>query len=186
MDSQDHIEQAVNALQRGGVIAYPTESVFGLGCDPDKPAAVQRILDLKQRPIEKGLILIAASFSQLEKYLQDVDPAIQQKALASWPGPYTWLWPVKPEVSVLLRGQHQSLAVRVSSHPVVRALCEAYGKAIVSTSANPAALDPARSVTEVRRYFDEQLDFIVDAATGASSQPTEIRDLLSNRVIRSG
>ena len=186
MDNQIQIEQAVNALQRGGVIAYPTESVFGLGCDPDKPDAVQRILDLKQRPKEKGLILIATSFSQLEKYLLDLAPDIQQRVLASWPGPYTWLWPVKPDVSVLLRGQHQTLAVRVSAHPVVRALCEAYGKAIVSTSANPADLPPAKNAAEVRTYFDDKLDFILDAEVGSSAQPTEIRDALTNKLIRPG
>ncbi len=184
--TQNQIEQAVTTLQRGGVIAYPTESVFGLGCDPDNLQAVQKILDLKQRAIEKGLILVASSFQQLEKYLQPVKPEIQQRVLASWPGPYTWLWPVKDDVPALLCGQHTTLAVRVSAHPVVQALCTAYGKAIVSTSANLADNEPARNIAEVREYFDDKLDFIVDADIGESAQPTEIRDAITNNVIRSG
>ena len=180
----DSLAEAVQALQQGGVIAYPTESVFGLGCDPDNAQAVQRILDLKQREADKGLILIAAEFSQLEKYLQPIDDDKRQPVLASWPGPYTWLWPVKDEVSALVRGQHPTLAVRVSAHPLVQQLCRSFGKAIISTSANPAGVDPARNADEVKSYFQDQLDYIIDAPVGASAQPTEIRDVMSNKVIR--
>ena len=184
MTKPDEILPAVSALQKGGVIAYPTESVFGLGCDPDLDNAVKKILDLKQRPIEKGLILIASDFSQLEKYLLPVEEEIKQRIFATWPGAYTWLWPVKDDVSTLIRGKHSTLAVRVSAHPVVRQLCDSFGKAIISTSANPADQPPARNVDEVRAYFDDKLDFIIDAPVGSSSQPTEIRDALTNQVIR--
>ncbi len=179
------ISRAVQALQQGGVIAYPTESVFGLGCDPDDAAAVERILALKQRPVEKGLILIASDISQLEKYLLPLDDATRQRVLSSWPGPHTWLWPVKEGVSSLIRGRHPTLAVRVSAHPVVRQLCEGFGKAIVSTSANPAEQAAARSAGEVRAYFNDKLDFILDGEVGQSLQPTEIRDAITNQVIRS-
>lgn len=184
MDQNNPIAQAVRALQHGGVIAYPTESVFGLGCDPDNPAAVRRILDLKQRPAEKGLILIAASFPQLEKYLLPLDRDLRQRVFATWPGPYTWLWPVKEGVSSLLCGRYSTLAVRVSAHPVVKALCEARGGAIVSTSANPAGQTPARSVAEVRQYFNDKLDYIIEAGPGGSARPTEIRDVVTNKLIR--
>lgn len=186
MKLEKQIPLAVSALQQGGVIAYPTESVFGLGCDPDNDLAVQRILELKQRPVEKGLILVASSFEQLEKYLQTVEPEVQQRVFARWPGPVTWVWPVKVSISPLLRGQYTTLAVRVSAHPVVQALCTAYGKAIISTSANPADKPPARNVGEVRGYFGDKLDFIIDAELGASAQPTEIRDAITNNVIRPG
>lgn len=184
MELERQIAQAVEALQGGGVIAYPTESVFGLGCDPDNHAAVQGILDLKQRPVEKGLILVASCFEQLERYLLPVEAVIRQRAFASWPGPYTWLWPVNDNISSLLRGRHSSLAVRVSAHSVVQALCEASGMAIVSTSANPADRPPACSADEVRQYFDDKLDYIVDAKPGDASQPTEIRDVMTNKIIR--
>lgn len=186
MTDNKQIEQAVKTLQRGGIIAYPTESVYGLGCDPDDTQAVRRILALKQRPVDKGLILVASGFQQLERYLQPLEDDIRQRVFASWPGPYTWLWPVKNEVSELLRGQHQTLAVRISAHPVVKALCDLYGKAIVSTSANPADKPPAYSAEEVQAYFADKLDFIIDAEIGGSPQPTEIRDALTNRVIRPG
>ena len=184
MEISKQLTQAVAVVRQGGVIGYPTESVYGLGCDPDNEKAVEKILSLKARPKEKGLILIAASFSQLEKYLLPVDDEIKQRVFASWPGPYTWLWPVKDDVSELVRGQHQTLAVRVSAHTVVKQLCETLGTAIISTSANPADQPPARSADEVRGYFDDKLDFIIDAETGDSAQPTEIRDALTNQVIR--
>lgn len=186
MELKNEIITAVNALQQGKLIAYPTESVFGLGCDPDNPLAVQRILELKQRSSERGLILVASTFVQLEPYLQPVDAEIQQRAFASWPGPYTWLWPVKDDVSNLLRGQHPRLAVRVSAHPVVQALCQGFGKALVSTSANPTDKIPARTAAEVRQYFDDKLAVIIDAEVGESAQPTEIRDVLTNTVVRPG
>jgi len=180
----DQISLAVEALNHQGVIAYPTESVFGLGCDPDDDRAIQKILELKIRPMEKGLILVASDFSQLENYLLPLEKNIQQRIFDSWPGPFTWLWPVKEGVSEFIRGRHNTLAVRVSAHPVVKQLCDAYGKAIISTSANPADLPPARIADEVRDYFNDKLDFIVDAEVGASAQPTEIRDALTNKLIR--
>lgn len=186
MKLAEQISKAVNVLQHGGVIAYPTEAVFGLGCDPDNTGAVQRLLDYKQRPADKGLILVSSSFGQLEKYLQPLEAGVQQRVFATWPGPYTWLWPAKENVSRLLRGRHATLAVRVSAHPVVRALCDAFGGAIVSTSANPANRPPARNVAEVRTYFNDKLDYIIDAELGAHAQPTEIRDVLTNKVIRPG
>lgn len=184
MELKNEIARAVSALQQGGVIAYPTESVFGLGCDPDNPHAVQRLLELKQRPLDRGLILVASSFQQLENYLQPVDADVQQRVFASWPGPFTWLWPVKEDVSRLLRGQHLTLAVRVSVHPVVQVLCQTFGKAIVSTSANPTDKTPARTPAEVRQYFDDKLDYIIDAEVGESAQPTEIRDVMTNKIVR--
>ena len=158
--------------------------IYWVGCDPDNASSVEKILELKQRPVEKGLILIASDFSQLEKYLLPVEEEVRQRVLATWPGPYTWLWPVKEEVSELVRGKHKTIAVRVSAHPVVKALCDAYGKAIISTSANPADLAPARTADEVKAYFNDKLDFIIEAEVGSSAQPTEIRDAISNELIR--
>ena len=184
MTKPKQILPAVKTLQQGGVIAYPTESVFGLGCDPDARHAVEKILALKHRPKEKGLILVASDFSQLEKYLLPVDDETKQRVFDTWPGPHTWLWPVKEEVSPLLRGEHNTLAVRVSAHPVIKSLCKTFGKAVVSTSANPADRPPARSLKDVQNYFDDKLDFIIDAEIGTSAQPTEIRDALTNKIIR--
>lgn len=179
-----HLREAARALHGGGVIAYPTEAVYGLGCDPLNPQAVLRLLALKQRPVEKGVILIAADMAQLEPYLDELPPALRQKVAASWPGPVTWLLPVPPEVPTWLRGSHDSLAVRVTAHPLAAALCRAWGGAIVSTSANISRRPPARNPLTVQRVFGDSLDYILHGSLGGQARPTEIRDGRSDRVVR--
>ncbi len=178
------LREAVHALRRGGVIAYPTEAVYGLGCNPLDPDAVARLLSLKQRPAAKGVILIASDFAQLQPYLAPLDGALQQQVSASWPGPVTWLLPARSDTPYWLRGGHDSLAVRVTAHPAAAALCAAFGGAIVSTSANIGGQRPARSPLAVRRVFGDQLDFILHAPLGGLDRPTEIRDGRSGRVVR--
>lgn len=180
------LREAVRALRRGGLIAYPTEAVYGLGCDPLNADAVQRLLALKQRPMDKGLILVAADFAQLYAYLLPLSDGLAQQVHASWPGPVTWLLPVPPEVPVWLRGGHDTLAVRVSDHPVVRALCRAFGGPIVSTSANPAGQRPARDPLTVQRLFTGNVDCILHAPLGGLGRPTEIRDGRTGRIVRAG
>ena len=175
---------AIHAVQAGGVIAYPTEAVYGLGCNPADLAAVQRILTLKQRPADKGLILIAADLSQLEPYLLPLDATLQARILPTWPGAVTWLLPVRPEVSPLIRGKHDTLAVRITAHPTCRALCQQLGHPLISTSANVSNQPPARSATEVHQQFGTQLDAILDAPLGAQHQPTEIRHGLTGEIVR--
>ncbi len=173
-------------LGAGGVIAYPTEAVYGLGCDPLNGHAVHRLLALKRRPVKKGLILIAAHADQLTPYVESL-PAAQRAAIeASWPGPVTWLLPAREGCPAWLRGEHETIAVRVTDHPLVAALCHAYGGALVSTSANRAGQPPARSALGVRRIFRFGVDFILHGETGALARPTEIRDACSGRVIRQG
>ena len=180
------IDTAVAAMRNGGVIAYPTEAVFGLGCDPDNHTALTALLELKQRPASKGLILIAAEVSQLLPYIAEVDAALRQRALATWPGPVTWLFPCARQIDPLLSGDHDTIAVRVTAHPVAHELCLSFGKAIVSTSANLSGHAPARTVAEVRTQFADRLAAIVNGQVDHRAQPSEIRDLVSNKVIRSG
>ncbi len=179
------LQLACQLLQRGAVIAYPTEAVFGLGCDPLNADAVGRILELKQRPPEKGLILVAANFAQLEPFLEPLPPGRSAPAKATWPGPHTWLWPARSSVPRWLRGAHESIAVRVSAHPLVRELCLSFGSPLVSTSANRGGKEPARSAEQVRAQFrEEEVDLVLPGALGASTRPTEIRDLLTGAVLR--
>jgi len=180
------LREAVRALRRGGLIAYPTEAVYGLGCDPRNADAVRRLLELKQRPMDKGLILVAADFAQLQPYLLPLADTLARQVSASWPGPVTWLLPAPPQVPVWLRGRHDSLAVRVSAHPVVRALCAAFGGPIVSTSANPAGQRPARDPLTVQRMFGGRVDCILHAPLGGLGRPTEIRDGRTGRIVRAG
>lgn len=179
------IRQACHALQTGGVIAYPTEAVYGLGCDPMNADSVHRLLAMKQRPVDKGLILVAANLQQLTPYLQPLSDEQIKQLQNSWPGPTTWIIPSRLAVPVWIRGSHTSLAVRVSAHPVVQALCEAYGGPIISTSANRSGRPPAHSVLELRRGFIVQPDYVLNAPLGGADKPTEIRDLVSGKVVRS-
>jgi L-threonylcarbamoyladenylate synthase len=175
---------AAACICAGGVIAYPTEAVFGLGCDPGNARAVRRVLAMKQRPAQKGLILIASEIAQLEPYLAPISAESEMRLRDQWPGPVTWLVPARASVSPLLRGAHATLAVRVTAHPVAAALCRQAGTALVSTSANLAGQPPAHSIEEVRAIFGSQLDSILDAPLGDADRPTVIRDLLTGEVVR--
>lgn len=176
---------AARCLDMGGIIAYPTEAVYGLGCLPDKRDAVYRLLLFKKRSISKGLILVAAFPEQLEKYVCYPGATVRERVLASWPGPVTWLLPAKRETPAWIKGSHTTVAVRVSGHPVVRALCREVG-ALVSTSANPGHKSPARTLRKVVEYFGHTLDYIVPGMVGGLTGPTEIRNAVSGEIIRPG
>mgnify|MGYP001812794639 FL=1 len=180
------IHQGAQCLFDGGVIAYPTEAVYGLGCDPDNEDAVRRILELKNRPESAGLILIADRLERFAPYIEAVSAGDRERALAAWPGPVTWLFPRSAMVPDWLAGIHPTIALRITAHPGCRALCEAFGGPIVSTSANPSAEDPARSAEQVDAFFRGQLCGIVEGELGGGQQPSEIRDLATGRVIRAG
>lgn len=182
----DSITLACDIIQQGGVIAYPTEAVWGLGCDPFNQQAVEKILGLKQRDPEKGLILVAAKIEQFESLLIDISNAQREQLEQTWPGPYTWLVPHNDLIPSWVTGQFTSVALRVSAHPLIQTLCTEYGGPIVSTSANPQGESPARSADKVKHYFqhDKRLDFITEGEVGESTQPTEIRDLITGKQIR--
>jgi L-threonylcarbamoyladenylate synthase len=178
--------EAAAALRTGGVIAYPTEAVWGLGCDPFDEAAVLRLLAIKQRPVDKGLILIAASAAQLDG-LADWDALPRERrdeVFASWPGPHTWIVPATARVPRWVTGVHDGVAMRVSAHPVVVALCEAFGGVVVSTSANPAGAPPPREVADIDPGLIAALDGCIPGDTGGLARPTPIRDARSGAAIR--
>lgn len=186
-DTGPDLHPTVAALRRGGVIAYPTEAVWGLGCDPFDQAAVQRLLAIKQRPVEKGLILIAGTLAQFHDLLDwDALPRDRRDAvLASWPGPNTWIVPATARVPRWITGDHAGVAVRVSAHPVVVALCTAFGGPLVSTSANPAGAEPPRELAAMDADLRATLDAVVDGVTGGLQRPTAIRDARSGDTLRS-
>lgn len=180
------IQGIAQRIHAGEVVAYPTEAVWGLGCDPLNRDAVECLLQLKQRPMHKGLILIAASMEQFAPYLAHLTPGQRQQLESSWPGPVTWLVPDAAMVPEWIRGEHSSVALRVSAHPVAAALCRAFGRPLVSTSANRAGMREARDATTVRRQFGSQLGAIAPGRIGSAAKPTEIRDLLTGAVLRAG
>ncbi len=182
-----HLKQAVRALNAGGVIAYPTEAVWGLGCDPYDRTAVHRLLRLKKRPVEKGLILVAADIKQLGPLLHNLSTEEQQLLASPQPHPTTWLLPDERDlIPHWIKGYNSDVAVRVSTHSGVKALCKGFGGLLVSTSANVSSQPPARSRADIKRYFGGQLDYVVPGQLGGYTQPSEIRALRSGRVHRAG
>jgi L-threonylcarbamoyladenylate synthase len=179
-----NIEQAVASLRDGGIIAYPTESVFGLGCDPTNLQAVQNLLDVKSRPATKGLIFIASDIEQLNPWVDFSQIPNLQDIKSSWPGPETWLIPCSNDISALLRGNHTTLAVRVSAHPVVQKLCKQFGGAIISTSANKNGETAEDDLLSLKQLFSEQIDCYVRGDVLGNSRPSRIRDGLSGKLIR--
>jgi len=177
---------AVRALRAGGVVAYPTEAVYGLGCDPFNEQAALRLLTIKGRAIDKGLIVIAASYDQLRSLLQPQAESTLAPVLASWPGPHTWILPANPRVPFWLTGGGGGIAVRVTAHPLAACLCRAFGGPLVSTSANASGRPSARSALQARRALGQRVDYFLNGATGGKPRPSEIRDARDGRLLRAG
>lgn len=165
------------------MIAYPTEAVWGLGCDPFNAQAVEALLQLKSRPIEKGLILIAAQWEQLNPYIdKDVLESVAKTPLSD--KPTTWLLPFKPKtLPTWVVGQHTTVAVRVSQHLTVKALSLAFDGPIISTSANPAGCQAARDIFQLKRYFGSILP-ICRGRVGGEYRPSQIIDFTSGQQLR--
>lgn len=178
------VQRAAQLMLAGGVVAYPTEAVWGLGCDPDNPQAVARLLRLKGRSWRKGLILLADNIEQFAPLVERLDNGLQARLEASWPGPVTWLVPAADLVPEWIRGRFDSVALRVTAHPLAAGLSRAFGGPIVSTSANPQGLPPALSRMRVRHYFGPRLDAVTPGSLGGRDRPSEIRDLLSQAQLR--
>ena len=188
------LEKALSALKHGEVIAYPTEGVWGLGCDPFNADAVDRLLALKNRPMDKGLILVAANLNQISPLLSSLSGEQLSQLKQSVRGestnllaasrPTTWLIPANGFIPYWITGAHQSVAVRISKHPMVAALCQAFGGMIVSTSANPSAQTPALTQLATRHYFGKQIPVYLNGKVSRSGMASEIRDLVTGDVLR--
>jgi L-threonylcarbamoyladenylate synthase len=177
---------AEQVFLQGGIIAYPTEAVFGLGCDPDNAHAIEKLLSIKQRSKEKGLILLAASYEQLLPYVADELISSEQKAnvLARWPNGVTQLLPKKENLSSLLSGQFTTIAVRLTDQADVVALCNSVNKPIVSTSANLSGEQPAKTWQAVEEKLVKQIDYLIKGKTLGYTEPSKIIDALTGETIR--
>lgn len=173
-------------MHAAGVVAYPTEAVWGLGCDPWSEPAVAKILRLKRRSVGKGVILIAHSMEQFAPFLSGLDQSAHDRLKASWPGPATWLVPNNGVAPDWISGGRSTLALRVTNHPLASALCKVFGGPIVSTSANPQGLPAATTALKVRSYFGSQLESVTPGRVGEQAKPSEIRHLLTGEIIRPG
>jgi L-threonylcarbamoyladenylate synthase len=177
---------ASQIMHQGGVIAYPTEAVWGLGCDPFNGQAVRTLLSLKKRSPGKGLILIASHIGQFDFILKNLGKRQIETMQKTWPGPVTWIVPVNELIPYWISGNHPGVALRVSNHPVVKALCDIYGGPIVSTSANTQGHRAAKTQWQVKNYFKNNvsLDSITQGVVGSRNKPSQIFDLLTQAVIR--
>ena len=180
------LKDALKVLSGGGVIAYPTEHCFGLGCDPSQLDAVQRILTIKQRAADQGLILIGLDEQQLSGYanFEALTQEQRERLRASWPGASTWLVPAVEDVSPLIRGVHQTIAVRVPSFAPCRALLSDLARPLVSTSANRHGEPALLRASDVVKSLGDELDYVVDAPVGGASQPSTITDARSGLQLR--
>lgn len=180
-----NVQEAAGKLRDGQVIAYPTEAVYGLGCDPLNETAVLKLLSLKSRPVSAGLILIGANFAQFDDWVVRPEQELLDRALVTWPGPVTWLFPKSERVPAFISGVHDTIAIRVTAHQPSIDLCEAFGGPLVSTSANPHSAPPARGPDQVEDYFGDRIGGILAGSLGGREQPSEIRDLATGQQIRS-
>lgn len=180
------LREAARTLAAGGIVAYPTEAVYGLGCDPLDADAVGHLLAIKRRPVGCGLILIGARFAHIAPFVGALSDAARARLAQGWPGPHTWLVPPGDAVPDWICGDHERVALRLTAHPVAAALCEAFAGAIVSTSANRHGEPAARSALGVRLRFGAAIDCVLDGATGPLARPTPIRDALTGRILRAG
>jgi L-threonylcarbamoyladenylate synthase len=178
------IKKAALALSEGGVIAYPTEAVWGLGCDPKNEAAVTRLLAIKQRPVAKGLILIAATLEQLAPFLGELTSAEQQRLSDAWPGFTTFVVPASAHVPAWIKGNFSRVALRVSAHPLVADLCHAFGGPLVSSSANRAGQAPAQSFEQTVDMFPQELAYVLPGDLGGAQKPSAIIDVASGQCLR--
>ncbi|HHW7579343.1 TPA: Sua5/YciO/YrdC/YwlC family protein [Mannheimia haemolytica] len=179
--------EIVNQLKQEEVVAYPTEAVFGLGCNPQSEKAVRKLLALKQRPEEKGLILLASDLKYLLPYIDEARMTEQAWQRLSHIGEQaiTWIVPVKNTVPSYLTGKFDSIAVRLCNVPAVVQLCEASGVALTSTSANLSGEPPCRNVKEVIDQFGQDFP-VLHADTLGRENPSEIRDIFSQQIFRQG
>ena len=177
----------IDVFHQGGIIAYPTEAVFGLGCDPDNEQAIEKLLALKKRSKEKGLILIAGNYSQLLPYVDD--EAIPQDkrfaVLSRWPGHVTQLFPANKKLLPIIHGAFDTVAVRITEHPEIVNLCKQTGKPIISTSANLSGEPTVTTWQEVELLIPQQLGYIIKGQTLGVTMPSKIINALSGAVIRS-
>tara|TARA_Y100000590_G_scaffold450345_1_gene589855 strand:+ start:9845 stop:10423 length:579 start_codon:yes stop_codon:yes gene_type:complete len=180
----EEYEDISDAIVKGKIIAYPTESVFGIGCDPENEQSINKIIEIKNRGKQKGLIIIADEVKKLSKFIHKdyLDLFIKKSDIES--KPTTWIVPSSKHVLNLVQGENSSVALRITQHPIASRICKYSNKAIISTSANISNKTPAKNSNEILMQFGEEIDIIVDERVGDSIKPTQIVDLITNKVIR--
>jgi len=175
------IKQAITSLKQGHLLAYPTESMYGIGTDPYNNQAVESLKDLKERGT-KGFILIASAWVQVADWVDLPKRNLLSKALKSWPGPVTWIMPASKQAPKAIIGPNNTLAIRIPDHPICQQLCQSFGGAIISTSANPKGEEPAKNHQAVANYF-KHVDILI-GDIGNRTKPSTVKNILTNEIYR--
>jgi len=206
----DSVIQAADWLKEGQLLAYPTESVWGIGCDPFNQMAVEPLLAIKQRPVHKGMIVVTDDVYRIAPLLDDLNDSQRQTILESWcmhpeaisKQAHTWLLPLSKQLTIpipsWITGDHNSVAVRIIAHPLVQQLCmqmvspdNPYGF-VVSTSCNPSGKPPALTLNQAQAYFldkdehsnlEKQVYYLTGDTLGYKL-PSQIGDALTGKIIR--
>jgi L-threonylcarbamoyladenylate synthase len=184
----DELTPAISALRSGGVVAFPTETFYGLAVDPRLTFAVKKLFELKRRGADQPIPLIAANDRQVIEQVGTLTPLAVRLASRGWPGPLTLIIPASPEIIADIHLSTGRVAVRVPGHPIARALAEYAGHAITSTSANLSGQPPAATGDAIAATFDERVDVLIDAGPTSGGLPSTIVDTTGSQpvMVRAG
>lgn len=187
MASREAVRHAIEVLRQGGVVAFPTDTLYGLAADPRSVEAVERLFAIKGRDAGHAVPLIAASGEQASQAAVFDDRATRV-ASAFWPGPLSIVLPAREGIRAEILGAGRSVAVRVPAHPVARALCEAFGFCVTATSANISGQPPTASPQVVANTLGALVDYVLDDGESPGGRPSTIVDLCGPepRLVRPG
>jgi L-threonylcarbamoyladenylate synthase len=182
MASDFSIRHAAHIIKSGGIIAYPTDTIYGLGCDPYNICAIEKINIIKQRPLNKKFILLAGHFNQIKPLIK-MDKN-QEKIILRATQPTSWVVNAGPHAPKWLIDNNGTLTIRVSQNNIVQRLCHILGHAIISTSANPSGKTPAKNSLELHKYFHHTVDKILASNKKLTNKPSKIIRLCDNYIFR--
>jgi len=179
------IKKAVNTVKLGGIIIYPTEAVFGIGCDPNNIDALKKVIDIKSRDSQKGLIIVASKFEQILDYIKPLPKDIEDRLKTNWPAQTTYIFPASDILSdYLIGGNNRTVAIRVSQNKYIKKLCDLLGHPLVSTSANISGMESITSYKQAKREFQNKVDYILPGKVDINLKPSKIVDIFTSRVLR--
>jgi L-threonylcarbamoyladenylate synthase len=187
-DSHETRAEAARSIQRGGVIAFRTDTIYGLGVDPFNASAVRKIRELKGREEVKPILLLISDLSEVDRFITHQSEVFKSVANRFWPGPITLIGSARSELPVELTAGTQTIGLRLPNDEDVRALVRECGGALTATSANTSGQDPSKTVVEVVAYFPSGIDLVLDSGTVTATEPSTVLDLseVTPQLIREG
>jgi L-threonylcarbamoyladenylate synthase len=185
---QNDIDQAVEFLKNGDVIAYPTETIYGLGADVVNRKAIKKIYDLKARDYGLPVSILVADIAMLREFVEEVPEQALSLMRRFWPGALTILFPANDKIPKGLVTNTGRVGVRISSHPIAAALVKTFGKPITTTSANLSGFPPSLSVKHIQKYFGDKIPCLVDGGECEPSRGSTVVDVGEEtmRIVREG